>query len=281
LAFISWLRALGSREVWQYLLALMLSMVIVVGMLVAGLQLSGLRIVTNQMMLGGSERSTTERIIIDATAGFQNSGIYLQKGQRVALEPEGRIHLAIEQLHNLTRSIKPLIVQGLPERSWPESIKNRYPLPDFKNDQDIFYRDWVGPEGESFQSDILEDCKLRKDLNWGALMTIVMPTEVLSQTDPFEVLQSNQLTANQLISVPSKTEIIANRDGWLTFIVNEAVISPFSTSKDARDYYDALKAAVQELSGTARYKVHLRSVPLTWFSDNAGTFRVKVHFVDR
>lgn len=233
---------------------------------------------TRQSSSHSSETTYRElgaHVTVDSTTGFQNSGVFLPKGRKVLLEPEGRIHVASDHIYNLARSIKPLLLKGLPNRPWSEAIRQRYPLPHF-DENNVFYRDWFGPEGESHHSDILEECKLRKELNWGTLLAVVMPNEVSSLTDPFEALRTNGLDVGHLVHVPGKRELTADRDGWLVFIINDAVISPYSPSQDSRDYYDALRKTAEDLSGDTRHKIHLRSVPLVWYSDNVGAFRVIV-----
>ncbi|WP_169217966.1 hypothetical protein [Brasilonema sp. UFV-L1] len=218
---------------------------------------------------------------VDATAGFQNSGIFLKQGQRVVLEPEGRIHLAVAQIYNRAEYIKPLIIKHSPSGTFAENIQRQYSQLDLddKSDKNIFNRNWMGPEGESVDSDFLNDCKLRTDLNWGTLLAIVMPKDNFSsQTDPFEVLKNQgELQTGQLLHVFKKKEdFVADRDGWLTFIINEAVNSQYSPSEKSRVYYEALKKAEQSLSGDYYHKIG--SVPLVWFSDNVGAFRVKVTY---
>jgi hypothetical protein len=49
------------------------------------------------------------RITVDSTAGFQNSGIYLKKGEKVVLLPDGRVNLAARQVYTLTGIAKAII----------------------------------------------------------------------------------------------------------------------------------------------------------------------------
>lgn len=235
------------------------------------------------VLIGTPPNQSIERyVMVDASVGFQQTSIKLKDKQTVLLEPEGHIHLALNQISNFAKLVKPLIIKESLERNWSDEIKNRYPLPlDFtRNENNVFYRAWVGPEGDTERSDILEECKLRKDLPWGTLLAIVIPSnvKVSAQSNPLEVLTSNNLNLNELEPVSSNRVFTAKRDGWLTFIVNEAVISPspYSLSKDSQDYYKALKQASQKLSNNARQTIPQSSIPLVFFSDNLGAFHVKV-----
>jgi hypothetical protein len=290
----TWLSILSSvtslqPDQWLRLLVLTLvtvlaTLFILMSLLFIGTRFFGLRILAGQIFLDPNYQSLGAHVTVDATAGFQNSGIFLKAGQQISLYPEGRIHLASEQIYDFARSVKPLIVKELPNRNWPAQIKQRYQLSKLA-DNSVFYRDWVGPEGDPEQSDILEDCKLRKNEPWGRLLAVIIPAKdfseiptVLAQSDPFEVLKDKKLNVSQLRPVFNKTEFKADQDGWLTFIVNEAVISQYSPSKDARDYYDALQQAYKELSNNHNKKIHLGSLPLVFFSDNAGAFRITVRY---
>jgi len=213
---------------------------------------------------------------VDAVSGFQSSRIFVRAGQRVTLQPEGRIYIASDQAGTFARAAKPLLVHYLPNRNWPDTVRSRYPLPNF-DEKMIFYRDWIGPEGDSYQGDILEECKLRRDLHWGTLLAVILPAEVSSQMDPYEVLAANKTDVTRLVHVPGKTDFVSDHDGWLTFIVNDAVVSPYSSSKDAREFYEALKIAAQELSKSNRHRIPLQSLPLVWYSDNLGAFRITVY----
>lgn len=233
------------------------------------------RIVGNQVYFGPLNSSPITYAWVDAAAGFQNSGCFVSKAERVLLEPEGQVHAASDQIRDLARIVKPLIVNGPTGRQWPDEILRRYP-PVEVSESVLFYRDWTGPEGESEQSDILEECKLRRELGWGALLAVVLPFQSSPRQDPFEVMDKAHLSPADLVAVPRRMELNAERDGWLTFIVNEAVMSPFSSSSDSVDYYGALKVATQRLSGDPRHRIPMSSIPFIWYSDNAGAFRVKI-----
>lgn len=216
-------------------------------------------------------------VTVNANAGFQTR-IRVRKGQKVILEPEGHIHIASEQLKNFGDSIRPLIVRGLPNEKWPPDII-KYGLYKFDKNKE-FIRSWIAPGGESFQSKMLQECRLRLDQPWGILMAIVIPSQKISDlSDPFEVLGSNGLKPNQLIPVPDKKEILVQQDGWLTFIVNEAVISKHSLSSEtSKKYFRAIEQSVQKegLVANSSHSVDFGSVPLVFFYDNVGAFRVHV-----
>jgi hypothetical protein len=277
IALLRALLGLTSAE-WKFLFGktLVVSSAVAVVLSIAlylAMHFLGLRIVGGQVSLGTGGEPTGAHATVDAVGGFQNSHVWMKKGQRLVFDPEGRIHLAADQAYNFARAAKPLIVHYLPKHPWPASMKRRYPMP--KLDETIvFYRGWVGPEGESYESDLLADCKLRKDLNWGVLLAIILPNAVSPSQDPLEILSTNSMTVSQLTPIPSRTEFTADRDGWLTFIVNDAVVSPYSQSKDSRDFYDALRTGAEDLSQGSRYRIPLETLPLTFYSDNLGAFRI-------
>jgi hypothetical protein len=191
------------------------------------------------------------------------------------LKPEGRIHVAGNQAYNFAEAAKPFIVQYTPGRQWSDVIKRRYPNP-VLDETTVFYRDWVGPEGDAYESDMLNECKLRKDLNWGALLAVVMPAPVDSRSDPFEVLKAQGVAAAELTLVSGEQEFVASRGGWLTFIVNDAVLSPEAPTVDSRDFYEALRQAAADLSARNRHRIPLQNLPLIWYADNLGAFRVTI-----
>jgi hypothetical protein len=256
-------------------LALLVFVSLLLGLVALCVKLLGLRIIAGQIYLGPPVAALGAHATVDATAGFQNSGIKVFKGQRISLRPEGRIHTAMDHANNLTKAVKGIIVHDTLGKVFPQQLVDRYPLPSL-DESSVFYRDWCGPEGEAIYSDLLEDCKLRRDLNWGALLVSVMPTEVSARSDPFDALKSNGLTTLNLTPVSGETTIVAERDGWLTFIINEAIISPLSPSQDSQLYYAALKRTAQSLTGDPRHRIPLQSIPLIWFADNNGAFRVTV-----
>lgn len=63
-----------------------------------------------QVIVTNSEsKKLIARVMVESTAGFQNSGIYLKKGEKVILEPDGRVHLALRQVYTFTGSVRPII----------------------------------------------------------------------------------------------------------------------------------------------------------------------------
>src|SRR5205085_1324577 len=159
---------------------------------------------------------------VDAIAAFQTSEVWISQGEEVVLRPEGRVHLAMDHANNLTNAVKGLLVQKDAE-AFPDHLRHRYPLPVLDSEA-VFYRDWSGPAGEQTVSDLLEETKLRKDLPWGALLAVVFPEEVSARSDPFEVLQGYSLGPQDLIPVPAETHFKASRNGYLTFVINEAIM---------------------------------------------------------
>jgi hypothetical protein len=270
-------RGLAGANSLRLIVSTIVAILLLVASLFFAVRVFDLRIVAGKVYLGSAEPSFGAHLTVDATAGFQDSGIKLGKGDRLILHPEGRIHTAMDHAANLARAVKGVIVHRTPNRIFPDYLLKRYPLPPL-DDSSVFYRDWCGPEGEAVPSDMLEDCKFRKDLNWGALLAIVLPTQVSARSDPYEVLKNCNLTSLNLLPVPSETRFVADRDGWLTFIINEAIISPLSPSADSQAFYSALKQTAESLTGDPRHRIPLQSIPLIWFADNNGAFRVTVSY---
>lgn len=274
LAILHWL--FRSRDGFLRFLSLLIILTLFLGvMLFAGIKLFNLRVVAGQVYLGGQRPVLGAHVTVDATAGFQHVGIYIKKGEKLKLNPEGRIHIAMDHAHNLATVVKGILINNTEGKDFADDIKKRYPNPPLDGSI-VFYRDWCGPEGETPFSDLLEECKLRKEHPWGALMVVVLPSEVSARADPLEVLKSNKLTPQSLTLVKGETEFVADRDGWLTFIINEAILSPHSTSEDSKKYYESLKAIAGTLTGDPRQRITLRSIPLIWYADNNGAFRIVV-----
>ena len=67
-----------------------------------------------QVIVRHETKELIARVMVESTAGFQNSGIYLKKGQKVILEPDGRVHLASRQVHTFVGSVKAIIKRKKP-----------------------------------------------------------------------------------------------------------------------------------------------------------------------
>ncbi|GEM_PF-2677236 len=228
------------------------------------------------------------QVTVMATAGFQNSGIYLHEGDKVNLEADGRIHLAFRQVYTFFGRVKPLIGEYLsPQPGKYKQYKVNYPLQPFTK-EDVFRRDWLSPDGEEISSNDLNECLLfqgntQEKGRWGQLLAVVMQKPGSATADPFQVLENNKLNTKDLIPYPSLKEIVAPRSGWLTFIINDAVISKQSLLKsiDCKNYFVALEEASKELKqqGQIDRIINPLSIPLVWYSDNIGAFNVIVRYV--
>ena len=247
---------------------------------------------------------------VEAAAGFQNSGIYLKKGDKVRLEPDGRIHLALRQVYTLTGLGKSIIAGELPSNGKEyNNYKNLYQLRnatghilDLTNtnvlekvtqgnfgQKDEFRRDWTGPDGEELDSLELNNCLLFQENSpqkgrWGMLLAQVMKKPGSAVADPFQVLEDNKLRSKDLIPVTTSKDIEFDNDGWLTFIVNDAVLSgvPKAQTEGCEASHDALKKASEILRSQGdNYKIPVGLIPLIWYSDNIGAFHVTVRYADK
>ncbi|MEP0873519.1 hypothetical protein NDA01_27545 [Trichocoleus desertorum AS-A10] len=239
-------------------------------------------------------------IVVDSATGFQNSGILVKKGERVILEPRGRIHLSLEQAYNSARAVKPTIIQygdkqRLEETKGKEWLQKQQEWIKQPTQQEaletsnVFYRGWIGPEGELEGSEFFNECLLLQGAPWGALLVTVMPEQLSpqdGQADPLGILnryrESHNLKLEELKPVAQlvNQEFIAERDGYLTFIVNDAVLSPFylSSKEDSQSkvYYDALNEALKRSSGGQGRNPDRKFSPLVLYADNLGVFHVTI-----
>lgn len=265
------IRRTGAANFVYALAALLLSLTV---LLVVSVRFLNFHVDGGQIYLG-EDVELGAHATVDAIAAFQTSGVRVKKGEVLRLTPDGRVTVAIDHQIHLAEVVKGLIVQRSPPARWPPFIRRRYPEVKL-TESNVFYRDWVGPEGENTPGDILEECKLREDLGWGALMFIILPREPSAREDPFEVLKAANASADDLVPLPHAMTVTASSDGWLAFIINEAVMSPSSPSNDSRMFYGILKKASEQLVSDPRHQIPLRSIPLLWYADNAGAFRVVI-----
>jgi hypothetical protein len=260
------------------------------------------------------------QVTVESTAGFQNSGIYLKRGDRVILRPGGRINLALRQVYAFTGLVKPLIADRLPAGSeLNDRYKTRNQLRDPETGEalqnlteievlqrlttigefgqrETFHRDWIGPDGEEVSSEDLDPCLLFRGNSgvtprWGMLLAQVLEDPGAATADPFQVLRLNGLSSSDLIPVSSleNSTLEAERDGWLAFVINEAVLSGAMEDsqpvqpQSCKDYHDVLADVANTFRAEDyrnRYRIVERSIPLIWFSDNIGAFQVIVRYAD-
>lgn len=165
-------------------------------------------------------------------------------------------------------------------------------------EKDGFRRNWIGPDGEETSSNDLDPCLLLPSPSgqprWGQLLAQVIAEKPgLARSDPFRILANNGLKPEDLrfVSERTPTTFVATRDGFLTFIINEAVFTdPSNYKPDAypqpefcQQSYEALLTASNDLKqqNQSEYVIHPSSIPLVWFSDNVGSFQVIVRRENR
>jgi hypothetical protein len=275
---------------------------------------------TDQYSANVNYQALGAQVSVESTAGFQNSGIYLKKGDRVVLRPGGRINLAMRQVYTFTGLVKPIIADKLPAgNALNDRYKSRNQLKDPETGEilqdlteidmlkrittvgrfgqgETFHRDWIGPDGEEVSSEDLDPCLLFRSTSgvtprWGMLLAQVLEDPGTATADPFQVLSRNGLRSDNLIPVSNLQNFTleAERDGWLTFIINEAVLSGEMGSsqpvqpQSCKDYHDILMEVANTFKGgdyRNRYRIVERSIPLIWFADNIGAFHVIVRYAD-
>ncbi|MDZ8105705.1 MAG: hypothetical protein RM338_08785 [Nostoc sp. DedQUE12a] len=160
-------------------------------------------------------------------------------------------------------------------------------------EKDVFRRNWIGPDGEEISSKNLDSCllvpaALLGKLKWGQLLTVVMKKSVSARSDPFKALNDNGLEPRnlQLVSEGNQTTLTSPDDGYLTFIINEAVYAnpsnygpeSYPQPEECKRSYDALSEASKSLKFQNQndYIIYPESIPLIWYSDNIGSFQVIV-----
>jgi hypothetical protein len=161
------------------------------------------------------------------------------------------------------------------------------------SEKDVFRRNWIGPDGEEISSNDLDPCLLVPEPSgqprWGQLLAQVMMDQPgLARSDPFRALADNRLkpTELQFVSERNRTTFEYTRNGFLTFIINEAVFAdpsnyksePYPQPEYCKRGYDALHTAANDLKEQNQndFVIHPGSIPLVWYSDNIGSFQVIV-----
>lgn len=116
-AFILFRNAEQKQKEKVFMITTFFLLAIVFSALIAGIAKERDPLLVNNNTLGG-------HVTVDANAGLQNSGIYLEGDQKVVLEPEGRIHLASEQIDNFIELTRYFIAQNLPDEKVPDQDRD-------------------------------------------------------------------------------------------------------------------------------------------------------------
>ena len=126
---------------------------------------------------------------------------------------------------------------------------------------------------------MLDGARVLPSVQWGALLGVIIPgslSNVLNSSDPFKVLKDKGVSTSDIFVVGEEhIDIQASRDGWLTFMVNDAVVSQHASAKISHEMHEALHNAAQELRERL-HQLDTSTLPLFWFSDNIGSFRVVI-----
>ncbi|MBD2775094.1 effector-associated domain EAD1-containing protein [Iningainema tapete] len=276
------------RKLLPYLLSIIVSIILTLLILSVLGEFFGLR---KPIVVSPELKSSTEIVIVESTAGWQDSGIELKENDTVQFDVGGRIHLALRQIINLAEIAKPLIIQNMSDQelkqvpgSDVQELKKNYLLPK-KKTKNTFFRKWLGSEGQQYnlggaKSDMLDRCRIVPDRPWGQLLATVFPkgTKISEKDDPLAVLKEAQIQLSTLKTVNNSTmnnTINFNQEGKLAFVINEAVISRQSPFSECRIYYEKLRYQ-SKIPESEQYKLDEHSIPMIWFADNVGSFRVKV-----
>lgn len=231
-------------------------------------------------------------IVVSPSVGFQNSGIKLTKGDTFSLEVTGAVHVSGYQPYNRARGMRCVIYHHLsqPQRNKylegfrslsespdnPEACYEYYAksAPEGTTNHQEWYRHWVDESGENRRSDMYFGTKLNPS-HWGSLLWVILPSPASEFIDPYEILGGHQLDSSAVDAVRSGDKYVASRDGYLHFIVNDAVISGNSPNERAKAYFGAVERASRS-HVNAPQQIQAEFIPLYLYGDNRGFFVIRV-----
>lgn len=269
-----------KRFLFNLIVISIVATIILFLVLFLAIKMLGLTVKDGKWSIGQKVEQKTP-VIVSSTTGWQDSGIEIKEvGAKLSFRASGRICMAVSHLDTLTSIIKPYVANQLnseEKKIWgDQKVFERYPTPpDFTGDKNIFYRNWIGPEGEVHESDLFPNCKLDNRFKAGELLGVILPNNFSDQDDPLKVLNLNPNVEVFSVMQHNNDENLytTKTTGKLAFVVNEVVLSPFSQEERAKKSYEILR----RLDSTdERHKLKTNLIPLVYFSDNIGSFRVIV-----
>ncbi len=222
-------------------------------------------------ILNGNLRSEYE-LRIEAAAAWQMHPVRVSKGQKVRIQSlTGQVHLAGNQLFNQAQ-----FVRAVSRMKVDEAVRTL-------NADNYFYRTWSTPSGDggAFPQDTLRDCLMFPEYKWGALMVGFISTaeaeSELRAKDPYLLLiQRPELRP---VPIAGFRQLEAPSDGYLVFIINEAVLSPLADRRPlVAEKYEKFLGALKLLNEHEGrdHVIEIGEIPLLCFYNNIGSFKIQL-----
>lgn len=216
---------------------------------------------------------------VRADAGWQVSRELYRTGERLCVEVGGRVNVAKHEAHHLIE-IGPALMTHFAD---PDSALWRSRVgrtPDFSKIEP-FRVSTTGPQGVlGVEDDLLGPCILRPQSGWGALLVVQLPElgfDDYDARDPLRVLIADaNLERKEIEAIGARRELTMERSGRLAFIVNDYVLSDLSRVATCKEGFRALRNAASELAQDPEHQIDVDAIPLFWYADNEGEFRVRI-----
>jgi len=242
----------------------------ILGVAAFAIWLFELRVTENKFSTGKSVRDEV-RVVVHAAHGWQFTGIEVEKGQKLSIRAQGRVHIALHHMYNLTSVIKGFITKSSETGTRP-SVVLRDDMP--------YWRRWNGPLGDPIESPDLQPCLLKTNANWGALLLAIFPTRVDADDNPLLVAEE-QSVIPWVYQGESEWRVPAT--GFLHAVINEAVVSEREDSTNpklgsCREQKHALEEVVATIedANSNRHRMNKSDLNLLWYADNVGFFQLFV-----
>jgi|JI10StandDraft_1071094.scaffolds.fasta_scaffold68928_3 hypothetical protein len=282
------LEAWRRSDRWVRLAALALAALLVatVGALIvvmAGRDERPITIETPQIWNGSVFASTgapPELVWVPAVGGWQLSLNRFRAGDRLCLEPRGLAAVAAPDVLNLGGALRGLLVKHAAAGGPLAQLRRSVPAP-VLTDANRFRFGWVGPEGGPGADPVLDGCRLRPDVDWGALLGTEL-TDLgysdLPLRDPVAVLAEDRRAVDDLRVLGARREWVMTADGHLAFVINDAVVTDrFAPARPlCTDATRARAAAERALAADLAHNLAVQPPALAAYGDNAGGFMVAI-----
>ncbi len=233
-------------------------------------------VVVNSPLIGST--TSQDDVAVSATLGWQRSRILYKAGDKVCLEPRGQATVSMPDVEARASVMTALLVRHAPANSRLGQMKRLIPAPvlDASNG---FRFGWTGPEGQLGVKDgVFDPCLLSPTDGWGALLAVELGElgyPDLDRRDPLQVLHEDRRERDAVRVIGARREYTFETDGYLAFIVNDAVLSPRSTGVCAEPT-TVLPIAQRALAADLGHRIGDETAPLLRYADNGGGFQVRI-----
>jgi hypothetical protein len=222
---------------------------------------------------------------INPVLGWQNSHVEVKNGEKIEFKVTGMVNVGINHIVNKMNVSKSLVAHYSND-PFLNSFDTIYPFNFEKiKDKGPFRREWENYQGQTLNDDMLDSIKLVQSANWGALLCIIIDDEnVLEIQDPSYYVggkDSTPVVIYNIVNYAENREMICNKDGHLYFIVNDACASEKMDKINKTHLGSKIKRAIikaaDSLNSVSKcYYIDKERIPLFWYSDNVGEFKVKI-----